>query len=221
MKAAKFLGAAASAAVMMFAAAAHAADSAGYVPEGKGRLVVDLRVTDVVPEANDPIYTAAGVDTTLRARVGDSIMPTLGVKYFLTDNIAAALILGFTEHDAFAVAPDGTSTKVHSTWVLPPVLTVLYHPFPKARISPYAGVGVNAMVYFSGSDYNGFHVKLRDEFGYAVQFGFDVPITHRWQLNFDAKKVFTDTNANINGGALYSHIGLSPWVASVGIGRRF
>lgn len=206
---------------LLAAQTAAAAGTSNYVAEGKGAFIVDLRASGVVPEANDPIVTAAGADTGLRAKVGDSFMPTLGLKYFFTDNLAVEAVLGVTEHDAFAVAPGGASTKVHSTWVLPPVVTLMYHPFPKARVSPYVGAGVNAMVYFSGADYNGFKVHLRDEFGYAFQVGADIPVTGRWLINLDAKKVFTNTEAKINDGAYYSHIGLSPWVVSMGLGYRF
>ena len=77
------------------------------------------------------------------------------------------------------------------------------------------------MLFRSGTDFNGYKVSLKDEFGYAFQAGFDAPLTGPWSLNADAKKVFTNTRANINGGALTSNVALDPWVVSVGIGRRF
>ena len=223
MKYAIALAAAASAATLAFAAPVLAADS-GYTPEGKGSFLVDLRVTTVVPEANDPIYTAAGAPIGLNVKVGDSVMPTLGFTYFFTDNLSVEAIAGFTHHTAYVFDPTAAGapgTKVHSTWVLPPVITLQYRPFPKAKISPYVGAGVNAMVYFAGSDYNGHTVSLKDEFGYAFQAGADVALTGKWFINLDAKKVFTNTQANIDSGALHSHIGLSPWVVSAGIGRKF
>ena len=205
----------------LFAASQTLAADATAKPAGKGTLLIDVRISDVVPSANSTIYTAAGADSGLKVRVGDSIMPTLGIDYMLTDNISVEAILGVTEHSATAGAPGGSFAKVHSTWVLPPVVTVKYHPFPKAPISPYVGAGANLMLYFAGHDFNGFAVKLKDEFGYAFQAGFDVPLTGPWSLNADAKKVFTSTRANINNGALTSNVNLNPWVISLGIGRRF
>ena len=76
------------------------------------------------------------------------------------------------------------------------------------------------MVYFSGTDDNGYNFELRDEFGYAFQAGFDIPLQGKWSLNLGAKKVFTNTTANIDSGTLYSHVHLDPWVASADIGRR-
>ena len=107
-----------------------------YLSEGKGAFIIDLRASAVVPEANDPIVTAARVDTGLRARLGDSFMPTLGFIYVFTDNLAVDAILSVTEHDAFAAAAGGANTKLHSSWALPPVVTLMHHPFPRARVSP-------------------------------------------------------------------------------------
>ncbi len=221
MKTVIAIAAAVSAAGLLAAAPALAADSQGYQPLGKGAFKIDLRVSDVVPDANNAIVTAGGVDSGLKARVGDSVMPTLGFTYFFTDQLSIEAIAGFTRHTVSAVDGTGASTRVHSTWVLPPVVTLQYHPFPKARINPYVGVGANLMVYFAGTDYNGFKVGLKDEFGYAFQAGADIGIVGPWSLNLDAKKVFTKTTANINDGALFSHVGLDPWVVSVGVSRHF
>ncbi len=220
MKYTASLAAAVSLAALFAASQTLAADAAAK-PAGKGTLLIDLRISDVVPSANSPIFTAAGADTGLKVRVGDSIMPTLGIDYMLTDQISVEAILGITEHSITAGAPGGAFAKVHSTWVLPPVVTVKYHPFPTAKISPYVGAGANLMVYFSGTDFNGYKLGLKDELGYAFQAGFDVPLTGPWSLNADAKKVFTTTRANINSGALTSNVKLNPWVVSLGVGRRF
>ena len=221
MKYTASLAAAVSLAALFTASQTLAADDSAYKPAGKGTLLIDLRISDVVPDANSAIFTAAGADTGLKVRVGDSIMPTLGIDYMLTDQISVEAILGVTEHSINAGAPGAAFTKVHSTWVLPPVVTVKYHPFPKAKISPYVGAGANLMLYFSGTDFNGYKLKLKDELGYAFQAGFDIPLTGPWSLNADAKKVFTTTRADINSGALTSNVKLNPWVVSLGVGRRF
>ena len=53
-----------------------------------------------------------------RADVGDAIMPTIGLTYFLTDNIAVEVIAGTTQHTVKAVGGT-TNVEVHKTWVLP------------------------------------------------------------------------------------------------------
>lgn len=189
-------------------------------PKAKGDIVLNVRLTDVAPNAGDPILTAAGAATGLKADVKDDIKPTIGLSYFLTDKLAVEVIAGTTQHTVKAVGP-GTDAVVHKTWVLPPVVSLQYHPLPGARVSPYVGAGLNYMLFYSGKDQNGFTVDLKDGFGYALQAGADIPINAAYNLNLDVKKVWFDTDARINGGALTSKVKLDPLVVSVGFGRRF
>jgi len=189
-------------------------------PKAKGDIVLNVRLTDVAPDAGDPIKTSAGAATGLKADVKDDIKPTIGLSYFLTDKLAVEVIAGTTQHTVKAVGP-GTDVVVHKAWVLPPVVSLQYHPLPDARFSPYIGAGLNYMLFYSGKDKNGFTVDLDNGFGYALQAGADIPINAAYSLNLDVKKVWFDTDAKINGGALKSRVKLDPLVVSVGFGRRF
>lgn len=191
-----------------------------FKPKAAGEWLVDVRLSDVSPDAGDPIRTAAGAATGLNAEVGDSVVPTLGIHYFLTDNWSAELVLGTSHHTIKAVGGT-TNVTVHKTWVLPPVLGVQYHFAPKARFSPYVGAGLNVMLFYGGKDQNGFTVKLKNGVGTALQAGADYALQGPWSLNVDAKKVFFSTDANINSGALKSSVNLDPWVVSIGFGRKF
>lgn len=191
-----------------------------WTPPRAGDWIVNGRVTDVFSQADDAITTAAGADSGLHVDVGDSIMPTLGFTYFLTDHLAIEAILGATQHEIRAQG-GATDVAVHETWVLPPVVTLQYRPLTEGRISPYVGAGVNYMVFFDGKDKNNFKVKLDDGFGYALQAGADIGVKGPWSLNVDVKKVWFNTDADINDGALKSDVSLAPWVVSVGFGRKF
>jgi outer membrane protein len=222
MKTAAALLAAAS--VLTLAGAASAQNSKGMdaapEPVGKGTLIVTARVTGVLPQADDAILTAAGADSGLKVDVSDDWMPTLGFTYFVADHWAVEAILGATQHEVRAKGA-GTDVAVHETWVLPPVVTLQYRPAPNATISPYVGAGVSYMAFFEGKDKNGFEVDLDDGFGMALQAGADWNLSGPWTLNLDAKKVWFDTDAKINNGALKSSVSLDPWVVSVGVGRKF
>ena len=202
-----------------FAAPALAQTTAWEAPK-KGDLIVTGRVTDVFSQADDAIVTSAGADTSLHVDVGDSVMPTLGFTYFLTDHLAVEAILGTTQHEIRARGGT-TDVAVLETWVLPPVVTLQYRPLGSGRVSPYVGAGVNYMLFYSGKDKNGFTVDLDDGFGYALQAGADIGVQGPWSLNVDVKKVWFDTDAAINDGGLKSDVALNPWVVSVGVGRRF
>ncbi|MBX3479966.1 MAG: OmpW family protein [Caulobacter sp.] len=202
---------------MMAGAPAFAQD---FKVKEAGTWMVTARASEVAPDASGDIRTAGNVDTGLNVDASSDVMPTLGFTYFFTDNIAVEGILGTTQHSVYARGV-GTKTKVHETWVLPPVVTVQYHFNPKGRVSPYVGAGVNAMIFYSGDDYNGFKVDLDNGVGLAVQGGVDVVVKDDWSVNLDVKKVFFDTKANINNGALKSDVTLDPWVVSVGLTKRF
>ena len=194
---------------------------------GHGRREHDGAVTVVDPRGGPDrkgyaraITTAAGVDSGLKVDVGDSVMPTLGFTYFLTDHLAVEAILGTTKHEIRAQG-GATDVAVHETWVLPPVVTLQYRPLTEGRFSPYVGAGVNYMLFYSGEDKNGFKVDLDDNFGYALQAGADIGIQGPWNLNVDVKKVWVNIDADVNDGALKSDVDLDPWVVSVGVGRKF
>jgi outer membrane protein len=206
------------AAGLLIASTAQAQEA--FVPKAKGTWMLNVRATDVSPDAGDAIVTAGGAATGLKAEVNDDVMPTIGLSYFVTDKIAVEVIAGTTQHTVRAVGA-GTDVEVHKTWVLPPVLSVQYHPYPAARFSPYVGAGLNYMLFYGGKDKNGFKVKLDDGFGYALQAGADVALTGRYSLNVDVKKVWFETDAHINDGALKSKVNLDPWVVSAGVGYRF
>jgi len=201
--------------------AASAADAQEvFTPKAKGTWILNVRATRVSPDAADPIVTAAGAASGLKAEVSDDVMPTIGLSYFVTNKIAVEVIAGTTQHTVKAVGA-GADVEVHETWVLPPVVSVQYHPYPAARFSPYVGAGLNYMLFYGDKDKNGFKVKLDDGFGYALQAGADVALTGRHSLNLDVKKVWFETDASVNGGALKSKVNLDPWVVSAGVGYRF
>jgi outer membrane protein len=209
-----------AAAVVAALATAGAANAQTFQPKTAGTLMINTRITDVAPDADDAIVTAAGAPTGLKADVSDGWAPTLGIAYFLTDNVAVDVTLGTTHHTVRAKGP-GTDIKVHETWVLPPVVTLQYHPMPAAKVSPYVGAGVNYMLFYSGKDKNGFTVDVDDGFGWALQAGADIALTGPYSVNLDVKKVFFSTDASVNGGALKSKVHLDPWVVSAGIGYKF
>lgn len=209
-----------SASCLLMAGAAQAQSADAWQPPRAGDWIVTGRITSVAPTTDDIITNAAGVDSGLKVDVSDDLMPTLGFTYFFTDHIAVEAILGTTRHEIRAQG-GMTDVAVHETWVLPPVVTVQYRPLTEGRFSPYVGAGVNGMLFYGGDDKNGFTVDLDNGLGYAVQAGADIGIQGPWSLNVDVKKVWFNTDANINGGALKSDVDLDPWVVSIGIGRTF
>ncbi len=65
------------------------------------------------------------------------------------------------------------------------------------------------------------HVGYQNNFGWALQAGFDVPVGNGFFLNFDAKKLFLSTRASVDHGAIVAHTNIDPWLVGAGVGWRF
>ncbi|MFP3480474.1 OmpW family outer membrane protein, partial [Burkholderia sp. SIMBA_057] len=86
--------------------------------------------------------------------------------------------------------------------LLPPTLTAQYHFFPKERVSPYVGAGINYTLFYredAANKANGIGLRITDtdyenRFGWALQAGVDVALTGNWSLNLDVKKIFLKTD---------------------------
>ncbi|GAM08624.1 putative outer-membrane protein y4mB [Geobacter sp. OR-1] len=146
-----------------------------------------------------------------------AVAPELDLEYFFTRNISTELILGVTKHDLIA-----QGRSLGSTWLLPPTLTLKYHPLPAAKISPYIGFGVNYVIPFNDKadgvlNVSDFHIS--SSFGWAAQAGADVPLGNNWFFNLDLKYLNVDTEARINGTTY--DLDLNPFIVGTGVGYRF
>jgi outer membrane protein len=170
---------------------------------------VRLRALYVIPsESTD------GVLSTLNPEVSNELVPEIDLEYFFTKNFSAELVAAFTHHDIKA-----GGDYVGSTWLLPPTLTVKYHPLAGSAVSPYVGVGVNVTIPFD-SHVNGVDdFKIDSNVGWAVQVGTDIKIVENLYLNFDYKYINLDTKATVAGTKC--KLDLSPHLFGIGVGYRF
>jgi outer membrane protein len=183
-----------------------------------GTLKLDVRLTGVLPDVEAPILTSAGVDTGLDVAVDDSFLPSIGLQYYYSPNFSVEVIAGTFDHTA-TVAQDGT--EILDLWHLPPTVTGRYHFPTEGRFTPYVGAGLTYIWFWDEEGKSGFDVDLDDGFGYTLQAGFDYALNGPWSLNVDVKKIFFETDANVNNGALRSTINLDPLVVSAGFGYKF
>lgn len=150
----------------------------------------------------------------LKPTVSDSIIPELDLEYFFMKNVSTELILAVTKND---IKFDGN--KVGSTWLLPPTLTVKYHPLAGDTISPYVGVGVNYTMPFNSKLTGVPDFNIDNSVGWAAQAGVDVKIKENIYLNFDYKYVNADTKIMV-AGTKYK-LDLNPNLFGIGVGYRF
>lgn len=177
-----------------------------------------LRGIVVVPDESAEIAEIGG-----DAEIDVSVVPELDITYFFTDRLSAELILATTPHDAMAIGTSLGDLDLGSVWLLPPTLTLQFHPVPGGVVQPYVGAGGN-LTFFYNVDVDGADVTAADydtAFGFAIQAGFDIPLGDGgWLLNVDGKKVFLETDATFNDGGVTADVTIDPWIIGAGIGLR-
>ncbi len=186
-----------------------------------GDLLVRVRGLAVIPQEGGTTDAIGG-----SADIDNSVVPELDFTYFITDNIAAELILATTPHDVSVSNTSlGRDVDLGDVWLLPPTLSLQYHFMPKSAFSPYVGAGVNYTFFLNedkGNDPAVTKVEYEDGFGFALQAGFDYQIDDRWSFNFDVKKMFLETDVKVNNGAINARdVNIDPWIIGIGFGYRF
>lgn len=192
-----------------------------------GDIMVRLRGLAVMPDesgaANDGAVAIGG-----ETDADDSVVPELDISYFITRNFALELVLATTRHSMAVKNSSLGHVDLGEVSLLPPTLTLQYHPFPDARFSPYVGAGLNYTVFFNANRGRGSSgtsitdIDYSNGFGYAFQVGMDVQVKDRWYFNVDVKKLFLNTDVNVNNGLVRANdVDLDPWLVGVGFGYRF
>lgn len=174
--------------------------------EDYNKFGVRIRGTYVAP--------AESVDSRISTvKVSDDITPAVDLEYFFTKNISSELMAAVTRHDL-----KSNGQTIGSTWLLPPTLTVKYHPLAGRLVSPYVGVGLNLTVPFK-STLNGARLSIDDSIGWVAQAGADLKIKDNIFFNIDYKYVNIDTKAKIEDTKY--KLDLNANLISMGIGYRF
>jgi len=166
-----------------------------------------------------------------KVSVDNSAMPEVDVTYMVTDHIGVELIASSTKHSASGrTGTTGGIGKLASTWVLPPTLTVQYHPVVDGPVRPYVGAGVNYTLFYAENASKGLEaavgktkVSMSDSLGYALQAGVDIDLNKQLFLNLDAKYLDISTVATLRttaAGTQKVKVDLNPIVFGVGVGFR-
>ncbi|MEB2845595.1 outer membrane beta-barrel protein [Rhizobiales bacterium RZME27] len=226
---ARVLSCLAGASVALFAMGATAADLAApqEAPTAyealstKSPWQIRVRALGVITNDSGSIDQAPGVGL----EYSDSVVPELDITYYFTENFAAELILGTTYAK---IKTDGLGDlDVGKAWLLPPTLMLQYHFTDFGAFKPYVGAGVNYSLFYNQSDRAGFTgLDVEDNFGAALQVGFDYMLDEHWGINFDVKKIFLETdwkvdNNALTNGPLSGKAKIDPWLIGAGVTYRF
>ncbi|RKE83695.1 OmpW family protein [Rhizobium sp. AG855] len=215
--------------LMLVAPAAMAADLAPAqdpVPQATADAIqalspwqVRVRGLGVITNDSGSVDQIGGSDLSY----SNTVIPELDISYYLTDNIAAELILGTTYANVYGEGTIGGLGKIGKTWVLPPTLTLQYHFTDFGAFKPYVGAGVNYTMFYKQSGDTASALDVKDSFGAALQIGADYMINDHWGVNFDVKKLFLrpDFETTIGGTTYTGKAKLDPWLVGAGVTYRF
>jgi outer membrane protein len=183
-----------------------------------GKWLIGLKVLNLDPDVES--VTSIGGEAT----VDDDTVPELDIRYFITDNIAIEAILGTTEHNVAAVGTALGNVNLGTVKVLPPTFTLQYHFNSESRFLPYIGAGINYTFFYDDNPGDVVSVSYKDDFGFALNIGFDYVINENNYFNIDIKKYTLSTDTVIDAGAAgiaTASVDLDPLAISIGYGWRF
>lgn len=189
-----------------------------FKPKEAGDFLVRLRAIALVPDESSSVSVIGGdVDAS------NEYVPEIDFTYFFTDNIAVSLIAATTKHDMKVEGSALGDVDLGDVYVLPPTVSLQYHFMEDQRFSPYVGAGLNYTIFYNEDAPGGTvtAIDYEDSIGYELQVGFDVAIQGNWSFNTDVKKIWLNTDVDVNNGAIAADVDLDPWVLGVGIGYRF
>jgi len=149
-----------------------------------------------------------------RLEISNNVTGELDLEYYFTKYVSTELIAGVTKHEILV-----NGNPMGSTWLLPPSITVKYHPFPAATVSPYIGGGIELTFPFSPKMTGHPDFSVDQSVGWAAQAGVDIPIKDNLYFNLDYKFLNADTKFRLDGQKY--RVDLNPHVFGVGVGYRF
>lgn len=172
------------------------------------------------------VFPSNGGNTTIGGtpHASATATPQLDLTYYLTPNFAVNVIAATTRHDVEVRNVGGGTVDLGRVWLLPPTVTLQYHPMPASRFSPYFGVGLNYTVAYGeggGRSAGITSVDVENAWGVAVNAGLDYEIAPNWLANLDVKRLWLRPDVSVNGGAVRGEARLDPWIVGASVRYRF
>lgn len=206
-----------AAAICALAVAALAAPAHARVLEN---VQIKVGVSGVLPD--ESASTSIGGDV----EISDEWVASLQLEYFFTDNISMELLCCIATHDVGAVSTAAGDVDLGEVTHFPPTLTLKYRWDDFGKFEPYVGAGVNYTAFIDDEvpatgPVNA--ISYGESWGPALQVGFDYRIDEHWFVNFDVRRIWINTDVDIDTtlGPVSADVDIDPWVVSTSIGFRF
>ena len=163
--------------------------------------------------------------------VDSAVTVEVDVTYMFAPSLGIELIAATTGHDLTASGGALNGADLGSVKVLPPTLTLQWHPFGEPGLLDfYIGAGINWTYFYSydlSDDLAGLGVTdigFSNSFGFAGDIGLSVYLGNNFHINGDIKYIQIQTDADIKVGAdTLDKVStdINPWVFGLGVGWKF
>lgn len=199
--------------------AATAATTAVAAPAGTWTIGAGAAYVDPNSDESSLLNGAAKVTA------DEDVRPSITFEYFPVKNVGVELLAAHPfKHDIMV-----GDTKVGSTRLLPPTLSLQYHFDQGQKVVPFIGAGVNYTAFFDERlvlNNQAADLKLDDSWGAAGHVGVDFKFTERDALRLDVRYIDLKTDAKIKtdptiGSVEAGEVDLSPWVYGVSFVKSF
>ena len=160
------------------------------------------------------------VNGTLTVEADSELAFTPSVEYFFNDNISAELLLATPiSHDVLINGAEAVKIK-H----LPPTLTAKYNFKNSTGFTPYIGVGATAFIAWDEETSGvlaGTKVKVKDDYGYAAQLGFNYQPADakNWGVFVDVR--YADLNPKVETVVENFKLDIDPVIYTLGYSYKF
>ena len=157
---------------------------------------------------------------TLTVEADSELAFTPSVEYFFNDNISAELLLATPiSHDILIDGAEAVKIK-H----LPPTLTAKYNFKNSTGFTPYIGVGATAFIAWDEETSGvlaGTKVKVKDDYGYAAQLGFNYQPADakNWGVFVDVR--YADLNPKVETVVENFKLDIDPVIYTLGYSYKF
>lgn len=157
---------------------------------------------------------------TLTVEADSELAFTPSVEYFFNNNISAELLLATPiSHDVLINGAEAVKIK-H----LPPTLTAKYNFKNSTGFTPYIGVGATAFIAWDEETSGvlaGTKVKVKDDYGYAAQLGFNYQPADakNWGVFVDVR--YADLNPKVETVVENFKLDIDPVIYTLGYSYKF
>ena len=186
-----------------------------------GQWQVKVGASAVAPTQETNVNSAVGAIT---VEADSELAFTPSVEYFFNDNFSAELLLATPiSHDVDVTAAGANIAGVNLKH-LPPTITAKYNFKNSTGFTPYIGVGATAFIAWdeeTSGALAGTDVKVKEDFGYAAQLGFNFQpeVSKQWGVYVDVR--YADLNPKVETAVGNFKLDIDPIIYTLGYSYKF